>query len=133
MTIWELYQTIFDLRSDEITLVGVKRTGGGVNRADDKTYRFTAIVSAPAPQGLGTLRMSAQTEVSLINRARRLLKKDSGPDLVFPVKWEIVTKDGEKKKKTFNFASSMTPLTVFGFEVFDGRFYIKVEMYGLFY
>jgi hypothetical protein len=131
MTTWDVYKAIFDLRADDFVLEGVRVTGGRVNRAGDKTKRFTAILSAPAP--LESLPLSESVQVVLVNRARKVLKKLAGPDLVFPVKWEIQTRDGKTKKKMFNFAGSLTPLTVLGFDVSGGRYYIKAEMHGLFY
>jgi len=131
MSIWELYKSIFSLKADDFVLEGVKRSGGGVNRSKDKTYRFTVVLSAPAP--VQSLEISESVQVVLINRARRLLKKLAGPDLVVPVKWEVATKDGGTKKKTFNFAGSITPLTVLGFEIYDGKFFVKAEMHGVFY
>jgi hypothetical protein len=131
MTAWEAYLAIFDLRADDFTLEGVKVTGGRINRAGDETQRFTAILTAKAP--VDNLLVSESVQVVLINRARRQLKKLAGADLVVTEKWKIPTEDGKTKKKMFNFAGSITPLTVLGFEIADGKYYIKAEMHGLFY
>ena len=126
----ELYKSIFSLTAKDFVLEGVKLIGGGETRTGEHSYEFLAILSAPAPiEEYHPLRSDM---VSLSNWARRALKGLAGPDLVVPVKWEVMSK-GKKKKKSFNFAGNLNPMTVFEFEISEGRFFIKAEMYGLFY
>lgn len=126
----ELYKSIFNLTAKDFVLEAVKLVGGGETRTDEHSYEFMAILSAPAP--IAEYHPASSDMTALSNWARRALKGLSGPDLVVPVKWEIMSK-GKKKKKSFNFAGNLNPMTVFEFEISGGRFFIKAEMYGLFY
>ena len=127
----DAYKSIFDLSSKDFKLEGVVLTGGGETREEKETYRFTAVLSAPAP--IESLSVDESEQVVLINHVRKVFKKLAGPDLVIPVEWKIKTKDGKGKKKFFYFAGSLTPLTVLGFEIVGGRYYVKAEMHGVFY
>jgi hypothetical protein len=125
----DLYRKIFDIPAKDFVLEGVKHVGGGETKTGD-SFEFVAVISAQAP-----IQEFIPTDAELsktINYSRRALKDVAGPDLVVPVKWEV-TVDGEKKKKMFNFAGSINPMTVFGFEIVGGRYFIKVLMFGMFY
>ncbi len=128
MDIESIYKSIFELTGKDFKIEGVRRVGGNFTQRGKRVFKFIAILSAPAP--IDNLIVDSFSMTEMINKFRRSGKRLAGPDLLFPISWTV---KNSSRKKHFNFSSSLNPMTVFSFEVFEGRYYIKIEMYGAFY
>ena len=102
------------------------------NYSDDRTYKFIGIMKAPAK--VKELVLTGDEMVMMLNKLRTKQEELGGPDLVWSVKYKIEDKEtGKPKNKVFNFSTHLSPRTLLGVEVVNGEYYIKAEMYGIFY
>ena len=127
----QAYQGIFELDQENVKLIGVKDMGYRKTDLKEKVYKFLGIFMAPSGSDMNVVVLPDQmTEIR--NHAQR---DDDIPskDVTHEVRWKIDLKNGKQKTKRFNFACSLSPQTVYEFEVVDGVYYILCETFGCFY
>jgi hypothetical protein len=130
--ILKAYINIFHLDPKQLRLNRVKFIGKSKPPRGDSIYNFIGIITAPAPYE--NLIVSTNDMVKARNYVSNNLKGLVGVDVVQKVAWKVKIKGKDKKKrKSFDFAYQLEPQSVLEFEIVNGMYYIKANVYGLFY
>lgn len=127
----QAYKSIFTLDKENINLIGVKDMGYRKTELKEKVYKFLGIFMAPSGSNTNVVVLPDQ-----MTMLRNHMQKDDeipSKDVTHEVRWKVELKNGKKKTKRFNFACSLSPQTVYEFEVIDGVYYILAEVFGCFY
>lgn len=132
MGLQSAYEQIFKLRPQDFKFEAVKPVGSTYNQSKEIVYHFVAILTAPSK--VQNLKVDKNAIAELVKKFRSNNGDIGGPDVTMQVYWKYYDKKREKKrKKKFNYTAHISPEHVLDFEVLNGKYYIKVEAYGLFY
>jgi len=129
------YLALFGMSEKDFTLVGLKYIGKHEKQNSDGSlvYNFFALLTAPS-----TVRELIPTNnegVELHNTIAPQQDNIGGPSFAHQVEWKKkVDENGKEriKKKCFEIRGDVKPATVLDWEIFDNKYYIKVEAYGTF-
>jgi len=127
-----VYEHIFDLKPRDFKIEAVKPVGKTENQSGEDVYHFVAILTAPAQ--VKNLKVDKDSIAELVKNARTSQADLGGPDVILQVWWEYFDKKRKKKRKRkFHYTAHISPEHLLDFEVLNGKYYLKVEAYGIFY
>lgn len=119
----DAHTNILHLDSTKCRIVGLKLLGKSESTGSNlKVYRFIAIVQAPTI--LPNMLPSDNDVASLRNMQYENIY---GPDVCYKIKWKK-----KNKKISFEVRGQLTPHSILKWEIFEGNYYIKTEVYGNF-
>lgn len=120
------YTNIFHLTKEDCTITGLRLLGNSErNKSDVPVYRFQAIITAKSD-----FENIAPSNNDLIKLQKMKFLSEFGPEIDFELAWKINRPDGTTKRRSFDIRGQITPQNLIDWEIVDGIYYIKTELYG---